>query len=346
MSTTTKPIAVAIATPLEPEFVERIAVVDDRLEVRFEPDLLPPARFRGDHRGVEGFRRTAGQEARWGQLLADAEILFGLPGDSPQTLAKLVRENTALRWVQATVDGAGERARAAGLTEEELDRVQITGASGIHAGPLAEFAMFGILAFAKQLPRLIADTQARRWEHYPMTDLAGKTLLVIGLGSIGTEVARLGKAFGMHVSGVNRTGRDIVPGVETIRPPRFLGDLLPTAHAVVLTLPLTEQTAGMIGADQISRMREDAVLVNVGHGAVVDEQALIRGLNQGQPAAAVLDVFATEPLAPESPLWRMPNVLISPHTAALSMQENERIVVLFMENLRRYLRGSDLIGRI
>lgn len=178
-----------------------------------------------------------------------------------------------------------------------------------------------------------------------MSGLAGKTLLVIGLGSIGTEVDRLGQAFGMHVSGVNRTGRGTGPGVETIRPPRFLGDLLPTGHTVVLTLPLVEQTVGMIGAGQISRMRADAVLVNGGGGGVVDEQALIRRLEQGQPAAAVLDVFATEPLAPESPLWRMPNVLISSHTAALSQHENERIVSLFIGNLRRYLGGDELLGR-
>lgn len=254
-----------------------------------------------------------------------------------------MRENTGPWWVQATNGSRGEQVDAAGLTGQELDRVLIISAGGVHAGPLAEFAMFGILAFAKRLPRLLADTQARRWAHYPMFDLAGKTLLVIGLESIGTEVARVGQAFCMHVSGVNRTGRGTVPGVETIRPPRFQGDLLPTAHAVVL--PLVAQTVGMIGADQISRMRADAVLVNVG-GGVVDEQALIRGLEQGQLAAAVLDAFATEPLAPESPLWRMPNLLISSHTSALSQHENERIVSLFIGNLRRYLSGVGLLRRV
>ena len=346
MSIPDRTVIVAVATSLEPELVAHIAAVDDRLEVHYEPDLLPPERFLGDHRGVSGFRRTADQEVRWQRLLGNAEVVFGLPGDSPQALAELVRQNTGLRWVQATAEESGEQVDAADLTEEELDRVLITGVRGIHAGPLAEFAMFGILAFAKQLPRLIADTQAHRWEHYPMSDLAGKTLLVIGLGSIGTEVARLGTAFGMHVSGVNHTGHGTVTGVDVIRPPRFLGDLLPTAHAVVVALPLTEQTVGMIGAQQISRMRADAILVSVGGGGVIDEHALIQGLEYGQPAAAVLDVFATEPLVPDSPLWQMPNVLISPHTAALSLHENERIVALFVRNLRRYLGGSNLLGRV
>ncbi|GAB3610028.1 hypothetical protein GCM10027414_21530 [Humibacter ginsengiterrae] len=257
-----------------------------------------------------------------------------------------MRANTGLRWVQATGGDANEQVHGAGLTGEELDRVQITGVSGIHAGPLAEFALFGILAFAKRLPRLIADARDRRWDPFPMAELSGSTLLVIGLGAIGTEVARLGRAFGMHVAGVNRTGRGTVPGVETIRPPRFLGDLLPTAHAVVVALPSTEDTVGMIGTEQISRMRADTVVVNVGGGSVIDEQALIHGLENGQPAAAVLDAFTTEPLRSDSPLWQMSNVLISPHKADLSLQENERVVAVFIENLRRYLRADELTDRI
>lgn len=240
-------VIVAIATPLEPELVARIAACDGGLEVRWEPDLLPPIRFSFDHRGSDGFQRTAEQEVRWQQLLNDAEVVFGLPGESAQGLAELVRGHPGLRWVQATAGGVGEQVRGARLTDLERDRVLITRAAGVHAGPLAEFAMFGILAFAKQLPRLIIDRHARHWDDRPVSDLAGKFLLVVGLGSVGAEVARLGHAFGMHVSGVNQTGRGRVPGVERIRRPRFLGDLLPSAHAVVLALPLTEQTVGMIG---------------------------------------------------------------------------------------------------
>jgi len=339
-------VVVAIATPIEPELVSDIKAVDDRLEVRFEPDLLPPPRFPCDHRGVDGFRRNEEQDIRWRRMLGDAEVVFGIPGDSLQGLADLVRANAGLRWVQATAGGAGEQVAAANLTVDELERVLITSASGVHAGPLAEYAMFGILAFAKGLPRLLADTRARRWDHYPMPELAGQTMLVVGLGSIGRAVARLAKAFGMHVLAVNRTGSTEVPEVDKVRPPRFLADLLPVAHAVVVTLPLTEQTRGMIDARAISRMRTDAVLVNLGRGGVVDEPALVQGLQSGQPAGAVLDVFATEPLPADSPLWDLPNVLISPHTAALSVHENARIVELFTENLRRYLRGEELLSRV
>lgn len=339
-------VAVAIATPLEAELVSHLRAVDDRLEVVFEADLLPPPRFPCDHRGVDAFERTDEQEVRWQEMLGRAEVLFGLPGDSGDGLASVVRANAGLRWVQATAGGAGQQVQAAGLTAEELSRVLITSASGVHAGPLAEFAMFGVLSFTKGLPRLLADTRARRWDHYPMTELAGRTLLVVGLGSIGTEVARLAKAFGMHVIAVNRTGRTDVAHVDEVRTSRFFGDLLPVAHAVVLTLPLTDETRGMINAKAISRMRRDAIVVNIGRGGVIDEGALVEALEAGRLAGAALDVFDKEPVPQDSPLWRLPNVLVSPHTAALSVHENERIVSLFTENLRRYLRGDDLISRV
>lgn len=339
-------VVVAVATPFEAELVALIKAVDDRLEVRYQPDLLPPLRFPGDHRGVESFHRTPEQENRWRAMMAEAEVLFGLPGDSPEGLADAVRTNTGLHWVQATAGGAGEQVRAAGLTDEELSRVLITRAGGVHAGPLAEFAVLGLLAFTKGLPRLLADKQARHWDHYPMAELAGATVLVVGLGSIGAEVARLAKALGMRVIAVNRTGRTDSPYVDEVRTSRFLGDLLPVAHGVVLTLPLTEETRGMIDAAAISRMHTGAVLVDVGRGGVVDEPALVQALERGRLAGAALDVFATEPLPPDSVLWDLPNVLISPHTAGLSVRENERIVALFTENLRRYLAGDELISRV
>lgn len=338
-------VVVAIATPLEAELVDVIRAVDHRLDVRYQPELLPVPRYPGDHRGVAA-ARTSEQESSWRAMVDGAEVVLGLPGESPPALADLVRTSTDLRWVHAMAAHPGEQVRAADLSEAELERVLITGSGGVQAGPLAEFTMFGLLAFARQLPRLLAGTQERHWDHYPSTELSGQTMLVVGLGSVGTQVARLAKAFGMHVLAVNRTGRPTCADVDETRPARFLGDLLQVCHAVVLALPLTDQTRGLIDARAISRMRKDAVLVNVGHGGVVDEQALIEGLTHGQPAAAVLDVFATEPLPADSPLWRMPNVLVSPHTAALSLHENTRIVELFAENLRRYLRGDRLLALV
>jgi len=326
-------VTVVIATPIEDELVERLRAVDDRLDVRFEPDLLPPPRYPSDHVGDPSFTRSPEQQARFESLTAEAEVLFGFPQEDPAQLALTVRRAPGLRFVQATYAGAGQQLAAARLTREELDRVAFASSSGVHATPLAEWALFGILAFTKGLPRLLADKEARRWDHYPVAELRGATLLVVGRGAIGSEVARLGVAFGMRVLDVSRRDGD-------------LDELLPHADAIVLSLPLTDETRGMIGRDRLGLMRDGAILVNVGRGGVVDEPALVAALQSGTLRGAALDVFAEEPLPPESPLWQLDNVLLSPHTAALSVHENARVVELFAENLRRYLAGEELESRI
>lgn len=331
---------VVVATPVEAELVERMRAVDERLDVAFEPDLLPPPRYPSDHGGDRTFRRSPEQERRFTALVGAAEILYGVPGDRPDGLAWAVRAAPALRFVQATSAGAGQQVRAAELTAEELARVTFASASGVHGGPLAEWSLFGILAFAKALPRLQRDARDRHWDHYPVDELRGMTLLVVGVGAIGAEVIRLGEAFGMRAVGVARTARGGFHG------PDELNDLVGDADAVVVTLPLTDETRGLVSRETFARMREGAIFVNVGRGGVVDEDALVGALRSGKLRGAALDVFAEEPLPESSPLWSLENVILSPHTAALSVRENERIVELFCENLRRYLEGRPLRSRV
>lgn len=339
-------LTVAIATPIDPELVEPIRAVDDGIEVLYEPDLLPPIRYPGDHQGVEGFTRDAEADRRWQDLLVSAEVLFGLPGGSPAGLAEVVRSNPRLRWVPGTAAGTGEQVKAVGLSKEELERVVITSSSGVHVGPLAEFCLFGLLHFTKDLPCLEADQRAHHWGHYPVTELRGGTLLVLGLGAIGTEVARLAKAFGMHTIGVNRRGESDSPHVDEVHSPEHLHHALARADALVATLPLTEETEGMLDADAFAVMRPGAILVDAGRGGVIDEHALVQALRERRLKGAALEVFAIEPLPADSPLWDLPNVLISPHTAALSGHESERIDELFTENLRRYVCGEELLSRV
>jgi len=339
-------VPVVIASPLEAELVDRVRSVDDRLEVRFEPELLPPPRYPSDHHGEESFRRTPEQDERFDSLIAGAEVLFGIPEDDPARLAWAIRTAPGLRFVQATAAGAGQQVRRAELTANELERVAISSASGVHAVPLAEWSMFGLLAFAKGLPRLRRDAAQRFWAHYPTTELRGQTLLVVGVGAIGLEVARLASAFGMRVVGVKRNTETDLPHVDSLHPPEELRELVGTADAIVVTLPLTDETRGLIDRETIGRMRDGAIFVNVGRGKVVDEEALIEALRSGKLAGAALDVTFKEPLPPESPLWELENVILSPHTAALSWHENERIVELFAENLRRYLHGDELLSRV
>jgi phosphoglycerate dehydrogenase-like enzyme len=273
-------------------------------------------------------------------------VLYGIPRDSGDGLAEAVRVASGLRWVQATSAGAGEQLAAAGLNAEELGRLTVTTAAGVHAEPLAEWALFGLLAFTKGLPRLLADQRARRWGHYPVAELSGRTLLIVGLGQIGAEVARLAGAFGMRVVGLNRRAAGDYPHVDVLAGIDTLPEWLPEADAIVISLPLTPQTKGLIDAAAIARIKPGATLVNVGRGAVLDEPALIEALRANRLAGAALDVVANEPLEPDSPLWELPNVLLSPHTAGLSLHENERIVSLFVENLRRYLVGEPLRNRV
>jgi phosphoglycerate dehydrogenase-like enzyme len=339
-------VTVAIANPLEAELVAAVQAADPRLQVVYAPALLPPVRYPNDHRGVEDFRREPEDERRWWEMIARAEVLYGLPGDSPEGLARAVRCAPGLRWVQATSAGAGEQVGAAGLSLEELERVTVTSAAGVHARPLAEFALLGLLAFTKDLPRLLADQHAHRWGHYPVGELSGRTLLIVGLGQIGEEVARLAAAVGMRVIGVNRSGRTDSPDVHEVGRTSALDDYLPQADAIVISAPLTAETRGLIDAAAMALMKEGAVLVNVGRGGVVDEPAMIEALRSGRLAGAALEVFAREPLPADSPLWDLPNVLLSPHTAGLSVREDERIVSLFVENLGRYLRGEPLRNRV
>jgi phosphoglycerate dehydrogenase-like enzyme len=339
-------VTVGVVTPLEGVLVDAIRRAAPHAEVLWEPELLPPARYPGDHRGVPEFRRDEDAERRWQVLLKRTEVLFGLPGDSPAALAEVVRTNGRLRWVQGTAAGTGEQVKAAGLNADQLERVAFTSASGVHVGPLTEFCMLGLLMFTRGLARLQADQGAHRWDHYPVAELRGRTVLILGLGAIGNEIARLAKAFGMHTLGVNRHGRSACVDVDAVHSAAELHELLGSADAIVSTLPLTVETRGLLDARAIAAMKRGAILINVGRGETVDETALVQALRDGRLGAAALDVFATEPLPRESPLWDLPNVLISPHTAALSRHENDRIVELVLENLSRYLAGEPLLHRV
>jgi phosphoglycerate dehydrogenase-like enzyme len=338
-------VRVVLASHVETELVEQMRAVDPRLEVCFEPELLPPPLYPSDHRGDPGFSRTPTQESRFAELIAGAEVLYGFPREDPAQLAWAVRLAPRLRFVQCMFAGAGQQIRAAELTEAELERIVFTSSAGVHATPLAEWSLFGLLALRKGLPRLQADSRKRAWPHYPVPELRGETLLVVGLGEIGREVARLGAAFGMRVVGVRRRPA-AVEHVDEVHPPDRLDELAATADAIVITLPLTDETEGLVSRRTIEALKPTAVLVNVGRGTVVDEEALIDALREHRIAGAALDVFAVEPLPPENPLWELENVIVSPHTAALSIHENERIVALFLRNLRRYLDGETLLSRI
>jgi len=221
----------------------------------------------------------------------------------------------------------------------------LTTASGVHAQPLAEFCLMAILMFSKGLLRTLHDQANKHWQQYSVTDLAGRTLLIVGAGKIGQELARMAQALHMKVIGVKRSVAGVDPAalaLDEVYALDSLPQLLPQAEYLVLITPHTPETERMIGAQELALLPDGAVLINIGRGALVDEPALIAALRAGRLGGAALDVFAQEPLPSDSPLWELPNVLVSPHSGGTSDRENERIVDLFCDNLRRWLDQQPL----
>lgn len=336
---------VLIASYLEPEYVAQIAAVEGA-RVIFYPALLPRPRYQCDHVGAP-FERSAEDERRWREYLAQAEVLFDFDHTNLSELKDLIPR---VRWIQATSTGIGQTLVRSGLIDTPI---VFTTAKGIHAKPLADFVVMSMLWFAKGGFRMVRDQAAHRWERYCGRDLAGTTVGLVGLGTIGREVAARCRAIGMRVVATKRTvgGGAADPGrtagsdlVDALVPLSDLPVLLREADFLVLACPHTRETEGLIGERQLAVMKPGAMLINIARGAVVDEPALIAALQQGRLGGAALDVFAKEPPPADNPLWDMPNVLVCPHSASTIDTENAQLTALFCENLRRYLGGETLLN--
>lgn len=336
-------LKVAVAVSLDDASADRIRELEPRVELLRDPGLTRPWRWQGDWEGDPEWERSPEQQSRFEAMLDEADALFGLPDVSPAALARTVRANERLRWVHTTAAGGGGQVRAARLTEEELDRVVVTTSAGMHAWTLAEWALFGVLAGAKGLRRLEADQASRTWGdgRRLMRHVSEMTVLVVGLGGIGKVVAERFAALGATVWGTTRSGEPVAH-VDRLVPIDELAEAAAHADAIVSTLPGTERTTGLLGAEVFGALQGDTVFVNVGRGTVVDEDALLDALDAGRVGFAALDVTAVEPLPTESRLWEHPSVLLSPHTAALSVQEPRRIAELFARNATRLLEREPL----
>jgi phosphoglycerate dehydrogenase-like enzyme len=257
-----------------------------------------------------------------------------------------------LRWLQypgAGVDGL----RSSGLLDAQSG-VVVTSAAGIHATTISEYVFGSMLMFNWNWPQMVrlqdghVWARSAGWYNLGGRELAGQTLGVVGLGSIGRRIAQVGRAFGMRTLGMRRsfTGEDSAdPDVDQSYPPSALRELLGQSDYVVLSVPLTPATEHLIGEAELRSMKPSAYLVNIARGRVIDEQALIRALREGWIAGAGLDVTEVEPLPANSPLYTMPNVILTPHIAGVSVHYESRLAHLFAENLRRYWAGEPLLNR-
>jgi phosphoglycerate dehydrogenase-like enzyme len=330
-------VTVMLTSPLEPEHAERIVgAFPDRVEVIFRPDLMPAPRYVADH-GDPSWRRNSAQEREWHRLLGQAEVLLDFPQHEPRPLLELAPR---LRWVQTTSAGVGPLVQRLGLQESHLI---VTTASGIHAQPLAEFVFAALLFHTKEIGRLQDEQRARQWHRFAGIELAELTMAIVGPGRIGREIARIARAFRMRVAAL---GRDCDParaeslGVDRLYSRAELPLMLAEADCLVVCAPLTPETEDLLGAAEFAALKPGAVFINIGRGAIVDEEALLRGLRDGRIAFAALDVFREEPLPSESPFWDMPNVLINPHSASTVLTENAKLTELFVRNLGHYLAGE------
>ena len=330
---------VLIASPLEAEHVARIrACAAGRVDVAYLPELLPPARFPADHTGPADFKRSAEDEARWRAHLAEADILWDFPGalgDGSSALSVAPK----VKWIQGTSSGIGQRVEKLGLRDTDI---LLTTASGVHAGPLTEFVFYALIRHFKRIAHVEEEQKRHRWERFCGEELSGKTLAVVGVGGVGRRVMAIGRAFGMRVVGLTRPGSSHVAadvGADRLYARDDLHEMLAEADALVLIVPLSAETEHMIDRAAIAALKPGAVLVNIARGAVIDEDAMVDALASGHIAFAALDVFTVEPLPETSPLWDMPNVLVSPHSASTAASENGKIVDIFCHNLDCYLEG-------
>ena len=270
----------------------------------------------------------------------DPEVVFSIKQDSfPAPTHRPIVEHPSVRWVQ--VGGSGYEH----LQPWDGGRLTVTNCAGVLAPYLAETVIGAILALNRHFFRYAAQQRIRRWARIAFRPLAGQTLLVVGLGAIGALVAEKAKALGMMVIATRRSERPH-PAVEEIHPPEALPDLLGRADFVSLHVRLTDETRHLIGRAALAAMKPGAFLLNSARGAVVETAALVEAIESGHLAGAYLDVFEAEPLPAESPLWDLPNVLVSPHTADNIAGWERTFAAFFADNLDRWQAGQPLVNQV
>lgn len=268
---------------------------------------------------------------------ADAVLAWRVPEEGIQNAAKL-------KWIHRGAAGV-EDLITPKLRETE---VILTNSSGVHASNIAEHVMACMLAFARRLPKLLMMQRDHIWKGHRIVgvfELTDQTVALAGLGDIGQAVATRAKAFGMHTIGIRRDASLPRPDdIDTMISTERLHEALRSANHVVNSLPLTESTRGMFDADAFAAMRPGAYFYNVGRGKTVGSEALVEALQRGRIAGAALDVTDPEPLPEDSPLWDMPEVIITGHTAGRTPHMWERVFRLFAQNLRRYEAGDPMLN--
>lgn len=275
-------------------------------------------------------------------LAEAADIAFAL-ALSKEAIARAAR----LKWVHCSGHAVGHFP----LPDLAVRGIVVTNSRGVQAIPIAEHVMACLLALARRLPQTIRDQQGCLWRPNELLGeaspwmLSGRTLAIIGVGTIGEAIAVRAKAFGTRVLGMRRNPtQGLAPGFDEVLGPAEKDRLLALADVVVVAAPLTADTHRLLDANAITRMKPGAIVINVARGQLVDETALAVALASGRLGGAALDVFSTEPLPAQSPLWSLPNVIITPHNSGFRAGHFDAVIDLFAENLTRFGRGAELLN--
>lgn len=278
------------------------------------------------------------------ELAADADVAFAIVL-SQEAVVRARR----LRWLHCSAHAVGHFP----LAELAAQGVIVTNSRGIQAVPIAEHVMACLLALARKLPQTLRDQRERVWRPNVLVGaaspwlLAGRTIGVIGAGTLGQAIAARAKAFGMHVIGMRRhPARGVPAGFDEIVGPADRDRLLAASDVVVLAAPLTAETHRLLDAKAIAAMKPGAIAVNVARGQLVDEAALADALESGRLGGAALDVFTAEPPPSDSRFWSLPNVIVTPHNSGFRTGHFDAVIDLFAENLRRWERGVELLHRV
>lgn len=256
-------------------------------------------------------------------------------------LNEIVKAMPNLRWIHSTTAGLDHLLCPAIV---ESPQITLTNAKGVFSSSLAEYVIGAIMHFAKHVPRLLQQQREARWEKFPVTEIRGKTLGIIGYGNIGQAVARVAKPFGMKVVALRKnptfshrdSNVDEVVGIDQ------LNYVMEQSDYLVVVLALTPETRLFIKEENLRKAKKSQILINIGRGALIDEDALVQALEERWIAGAALDVFTTEPLPQESKLWGLENVLLSPHNADMLVDSRHKSVRLFVENCKKFLADEDL----
>ena len=276
--------------------------------------------------------RATRDEDEFRRWLPDAEILVArrFPVDALATAKRL-------RWIQVASTGIEFLLPV----RDRVDHLTITNARGVNAALIADYVMAASIMLQSNFLGLMRDQVAMRWRPRSVVPLHGRTLGIVGMGAIGQEVARRARVCGMNVFGVRR-GRAPLAEVDRLFRPEDLQAFLGACDFVVLAVPETDSTRAMIGPAELRAMKRSAFIVNVARGSIIDQAALVDALTNGVIAGACLDVFEVEPLPADSPLWTMPNVIVTPHIAGMREDYSERFMDIFIDNLGRFARSAPL----